>query len=235
MKIVFGNLKMNFLYRDFQVYLDDLRMKMQKEEPKVILGLAVPYIYLKEAADKVGSSVKIMAQDLHPVDFGAFTSSISAAQIASIEVPATIVGHSECRAVSQNSLVITNKIKSAIKAGLDVIYCCGKSPLEEVEEELKIFSEEELKKIIVAYEPISAIGSGSAMNADEAERIISDIRNVVAKRWGKRASESMRILYGGSVNLTNYKEYLEKRGIDGVLVGGASLKVDDFWKMAVLE
>lgn len=228
MKIIFGNLKMNFLYRDFQIYLDNLRMKLEKEEPKVVLGLAVPYIYLKEASDKVGSSVKIMAQDLHPVDFGAFTSSISATQIASIEVPATIVGHSECRSMSQNSLVITNKVKSAIKSGLDVIYCCGKDPLEEVEEELKIFSEEDLKKIIIAYEPISSIGSGSAMNANDAEKIILDIRGVIAKKWGKRASESIRILYGGSVNLSNYKEYLDKRGIDGVLVGGASLKIDDF-------
>lgn len=235
MKIVFGNLKMNFLYRDFQNYLEEIRILMEKETPKVALGIAVPYIYLREAAAKVGTSIKIMAQDLHASDFGAFTSHISAPQIASLEVPATIIGHSECRAGSQNSLVITNKVKAALSHGLEVIYCCGADPVAEISEELKSLTEEEWKKVIIAYEPISAIGTGQAMGASSAAEVINKIRKVIGDTWGKEISDNVKVLYGGSVKVDNYKEYLNFDSIDGVLVGGASLKVDEFWKMATLQ
>lgn len=143
MKIIFGNLKMNFLYSDFQHYLDQMKILMEHKPPKVIMGLAVPYIYLKEAADKIGSSVKILAQDLHPADHGAFTSQISASQVASLHVPATLIGHSECRALSQSSIVISNKIRSALDSGLEIVYCCGKSPIDEVSDELKFLKGDE--------------------------------------------------------------------------------------------
>lgn len=87
----------------------------------------------------------------------------------------------------------------------------------------------------MAYEPLSAIGSGSAMNPEAAERILFDIRDLIKHKWGFEVSSSVRLLYGGSVNLSNYKDYLSKDNINGVLVGGASLKVDDFWKMATLR
>lgn len=235
MKIIFGNLKMNFLYKDFQRYIDDLRMKMEKENPQTLMGLAIPYIYLKESAEKIGTTVKIIAQDLHPSDFGAFTSSVSAAQLASLEIPATLIGHSECRALSQNSLVITNKVIAALNYGMEVIYCCGKDPVEEIQDELKTLKKGDWKKMIIAYEPLSAIGSGSAMNPSDANAVIGTLKNTVRDKFGEEALAGARFLYGGSVNLKNYKEFLAQSNIDGVLVGGASLNVDDFWKMVTLN
>ncbi|AEG73823.1 triosephosphate isomerase [Mycoplasma haemofelis str. Langford 1] len=235
MKIVFGNLKMNFLYKDFQDYIENLRMKFLGETPKVHLGLAIPYIYLKSASESIGSKIKVLAQDLHPVDFGAFTSSVSAAQLASLNVPATLIGHSECRQLSQNSFVISNKIKSALRNGLEIIYCCGEDPEKEISEELFFMTEEEISKVIIAYEPISSIGTGQAMDPSGADSTLLKIRDLIADKYGRKVADSMKLLYGGSVNLSNYKGYLEKKNIDGVLVGGASLKVDDLWKMATLE
>lgn len=176
MKIIFGNLKMNFLYGDFQNYLEQMKVLMDNRPPKVNVGIAVPYIYLKEAADKVGSSIKILAQDLHPADHGAFTSQISASQVASMHVPATLIGHSECRALSQSSIIISNKIRSALDSGLEIVYCCGKSPIEEVTDELKSLKGDEWKRLIIAYEPISAIGSGEAMGVGEASNVLDKIR-----------------------------------------------------------
>ncbi|GCE63167.1 triosephosphate isomerase [Candidatus Mycoplasma haematohominis] len=226
---------MNFLYRDFQNYIEEMRILMAKEPPKTLVGIAVPYIYLKEAAQKVGADIKVLAQDLHPADKGAFTSQISAAQIASIEVPATLIGHSECRALSQNAIVITNKVRSALDQGLEVIYCCGKDPVNEVTEELKSLSEEDWKKVIIAYEPISAIGSGSAMDASTAAGILRQIKDAISMKWGAQTASTVRFLYGGSVNAKNYKTYLDEANIDGVLVGGASLKIEEFWDMATLK
>lgn len=235
MKIIFGNLKMNFLYKDFQSYIEKMRILMEKDAPRTIVGIAVPYIYLKEAAQKIGADVKVLAQDLHPADKGAFTSQISAAQVASIEVPATLIGHSECRALSQNSIVITNKVRSALDQGLEVIYCCGKDPVSEVSEELKSLTDEDWKKVIIAYEPISAIGSGSAMDAPTAANVLKQIKDYISSVWDSKVASTVRFLYGGSVNSQNYKTYLEEASIDGVLVGGASLKVEEFWNMVTLK
>lgn len=219
---------MNFLYGDFQNYLEQMKVLMNGRPPKVNVGIAVPYIYLKEAADKVGSSVKILAQDLHPADHGAFTSQISASQVASMHVPATLIGHSECRALSQSSIIISNKIRAALDVGLEVVYCCGKSPIEEVTDELKSLKEDEWKRLIIAYEPISAIGSGEAMGVGEASDVLGKIKVHITNLWGSEAANSVRYLYGGSVNPKNYKNYLQDRNIDGVLVGGASLKIGEF-------
>lgn len=180
MKIIFGNLKMNFLYKDFRSYVDQMRVLMEKEPPKVNIGIAVPYIYLKETVDKLGTSIKVLAQDLHPADKGAFTSQISASQVASLEVPATLIGHSECRQLSQNFIVIANKVKAALDNGLEVVYCCGKDPISEIDDELKSLTPEEWKKIIIAYEPLDAIGSGQAMNVSAASAELKKIKNHIA-------------------------------------------------------
>lgn len=226
---------MNFLFRDFQDYLETISAKLVNGAPKVDLGLAIPYIYLKSAADSLGSKIKVLAQDLHPADSGAYTSSISGAQIRSLGVPATLIGHSECRAMSQRSFIITSKVKSAMNHGLEVIYCCGEDPAKEIPEELFFLDNEGIKKIIIAYEPIASIGTGKPMDAESADRELAKIRDLVAEKYGRDTATNMRLLYGGSVNLNNYKDYLAKSNIDGVLVGGASLNVEDLWKMATLQ
>lgn len=235
MKIIFGNLKMNFLFRDFQDYLEAISAKLVNETPKVDLGLAIPYIYLKSAADSLGSKIKVLAQDLHPADSGAYTSSISGAQIRSLGVPATLIGHSECRAMSQRAFIITSKVKSAMSHDLEVIYCCGEDPAKEISEELFFLDKEGIQKIIIAYEPISSIGTGKPLDADSADRELASIRALISEKYGADTGAKMRLLYGGSVNLNNYKDYLAKGNVDGVLVGGASLKVEDLWKMATLQ
>lgn len=233
-KIVFGNLKMNFLYKDFCNYLSQLTEKYENETPETFFGIAIPYIYLQQTAQKMDQKFHIIAQDIHHCDVGAYTSSISGSQLASINIKWSLIGHSECRNLNQNHETISKKIASAFNNYLGVIYCCGKDPIQEIKTELKNIDQEHLDKLIIAFEPVASIGTGQALDDNLANEKLGEIKETLKEMWGEKG-EKIKLLYGGSVNLENYKNYLEQPNIDGVLVGGVSLKVDQLWQMAMLK
>ncbi|CCE66556.1 triose-phosphate isomerase [Candidatus Mycoplasma haematominutum] len=231
-KLIIGNLKMNLLRHEFDFYCLELRKKLQRESPAHRLGLAIPYIYLERVNQELGSELQIFSQDVHHVEKGAYTSSISATQLSSINVYSTLIGHSECRLLGQSEEIITKKVRTALLNGFNIVYCCGKEPLKEIKNELFFLNAQHLEKIIIAFEPITAIGSGIPMAAEVAAQQLSEIRKLIIDMWGEPANR-VRLLYGGSVNKSNYKDYLKEGNIDGILVGSAALNIHDLWDMAM--
>ncbi|AHC40044.1 triosephosphate isomerase [Mycoplasma ovis str. Michigan] len=231
-KKVIGNLKMNLMRHELNYYFLELKKKLQEETPEHQLGLALPYIYLEKSADELESTVQLLAQDVHHLEKGAYTSSISATQLSSINIKSTLIGHSECRSLGQTEDVISKKIRIALLNGFNVVYCCGKDPLREIKNELFFISPNNLEKLSIAFEPLSAIGSGSAMPPELVTKQLEEIRNLAVDMWGE-AGRKVPLLYGGSVSKDNYKSFLSLPECDGILVGTASLNIDNIWDMAM--
>lgn len=205
-----------------------------------------PFTSLATAAERSRRSpVKIAAQNMHDADEGAFTGEISAVMLTSIGVEAVILGHSERRTLfGETDEALARKLISAFGAGLEPILCIGESEDErengktedvlrrQLEADLEPLTGEQLPSVVIAYEPIWAIGTGKTATPDEAEEAIAFVRSVVAAR-DAAAAEQVRILYGGSVKPGNAADLLGREGIDGALVGGASLDPADF--LAICE
>jgi len=237
-KIIAGNWKMNTDI-DFGVdFLQEITKNRPPTEVVVILG--VPYISISELS-KVADYVSIAAQNCHQKDSGAYTGEISAKMLKASGASFVILGHSERRQYfNESDELILEKIKIALEEDLRVIYCCGE-PLEEREASnheayvknqlshsiLKL-SEEQMGRIVIAYEPIWAIGTGKTASSDQAQEMHASIRKLVEDEFGQEVSENMSILYGGSVKPANAKELFSQPDVDGGLVGGASLKTDSF-------
>ncbi|MDU1829600.1 triose-phosphate isomerase, partial [Anaerococcus sp.] len=180
-------------------------------------------------------------ENMYYEESGAFTGEISPLMLTDIGADYVILGHSERRDIfGEDDKLINEKVLSAFSHDLTPILCCGES-LEEreankQEEKVKAqltadladVSEEDIKKLIIAYEPIWAIGTGKTASAEDAEAMCAFIRNLIAELYSEDAAEAVRIQYGGSVKPANVKELMAKENIDGALVGGASLKADDF-------
>lgn len=187
------------------------------------------------------SSIKWGAQDVYPSEKGAFTGEISPSMLKDLGCSYVICGHSERRQIlGESDEFVGRKVQAVLKEGLIPILCVGET-LEEREagkteerigEEIgavfSLLKKEEIEKIVIAYEPIWAIGSGRAATAEDAEEISSFIRKIVKEAAGKKAAEAVRILYGGSVNADNIADFLKEKDIDGGLIGGASLKPESF-------
>ena len=205
-----------------------------------------PFTSLATAADRCRRSpVRIAAQNMHHAESGAFTGEISASMLTSIGVEAVILGHSERRALfgeTDSELVL--KLVAALGAGLEPILCIGESEEEreggqmedvlrrQLEADLEQVDERELSRVVIAYEPIWAIGTGKTASPEQAEEAVGFVRSVVAERDPGAASQ-IRILYGGSVKPGNAEDLLGREEIDGALVGGASLDPADF--LAICE
>ena len=188
-----------------------------------------------------GSNVGLGAQDLYWEDSGAFTGEISSPFLKDAGCQYVIIGHSERRQYfGETNETVNNKVKAALAAGLIPIVCVGEN-LEQreadkafdvvkdhIENSLKGFSADEMKKIIVAYEPVWAIGTGKTASPEQAQEIHAFIRGLLKEMHNDSVAESMRIQYGGSVKPENAKELMGQKDIDGALVGGAALKVDSF-------
>ncbi|AFO51617.1 triosephosphate isomerase [Candidatus Mycoplasma haematolamae str. Purdue] len=231
-KLIIGNLKMNLLRHELTFYCSELRKNIQNETPVNKLGLAIPYIYLEKVAEELGSQLQILSQDVHHIEKGAFTSGVSATQLNSIKIYSTLIGHSECRQLGQGEDVISQKVRTAILNGFHVVYCCGADPLREIKNELFFLTPKNAEKVSIAFEPLSAIGSGQPMPPDVAAEQLNKIRDLTIDMWGE-AGRKVKLLYGGSVNLSNYKEYLNQGSIDGILVGSAALNVQTMWEMTM--
>jgi triosephosphate isomerase len=243
-KIVAGNWKMNKTFEEANILASEI-MGMVADEVKgdVRVIFCVPFPYLVSIKNLLGNNSRIAvgAQNCSEHESGAYTGEVSAPMLKSINIPYVILGHSERRQFfGENGKLLTKKIDVALKTGLTPIFCCGE-PLEvrekneheklvkqQVEESLFHLDAESLKKIVIAYEPVWAIGTGKTATAQQAQDMHAVIRKHLAAKYGQAVADSISILYGGSVNAANAKELFSCPDVDGGLVGGASLKSREF-------
>lgn len=242
-KIIAGNWKMNMLPNEAIKFIDEIAPLVKDTKNEVVL--CVPYIDLFYSLLTVqNTNIKIGAQNMHQEEKGAYTGEVSAEMLKSIGVEYVIIGHSERRQYyNETDKSVNEKIKSALKNELKPIVCVGET-LEQKEEgkteeiitkqvelALEGLEKEQVEKVIVAYEPIWAIGTGKTATKEDANSNIKCIRNKIADIYGQNTADKVIILYGGSVKASNSKELFEMSDIDGALVGGASLKVEEFSKI----
>lgn len=239
--IIAGNWKMNMLASDIKPFIEELKANLPETKTCDTI-LCVPAVNIPTML-KCGKDAKVScgAQDVSEHDKGAYTGDISAAMLADLNVKYCIVGHSERRAYYQESdLKVNAKIKKLLENGIGPIICVGES-LEQREMDLTIeyityqvkaalsgISATELRRTVIAYEPIWAIGTGKTATAEQAQEVCAAIRTVIRKIYGARPARAVSILYGGSMNAKNAAELLAQPDIDGGLIGGASLKPADF-------
>lgn len=246
-KVIAGNWKMNKLPNEAINFIDKLTPLVKDTENEVIL--CVPYTDLFYALLHVqGTNIKIGAQNMHWEEKGAYTGEVSAPMLKSIGVEYVIIGHSERRQYfAETDETVNKKIKSALAHGLKPIVCVGETleqrengqteqiVTSQVEKAFEGIPASELEKIIVAYEPIWAIGTGKTATKEDANSTIMQIRKKIAEMYGQNEANGVIIQYGGSVKSANAKELFEMSDIDGGLVGGASLKADEFAKIVNYE
>ena len=242
--IVAGNWKMYKTFDEAVDFVEAIQQAIPSPE-KVDAVVCAPAIYLPTlvvAAED--SSLAIGAQNMHFEDEGAFTGEISPAMLSNIQVDYVILGHSERREMfNETDEAVNKKIRAALNHGIVPIICCGET-LEErdagateskvagqITKALEGFTAEEVEHMVIAYEPIWAIGTGKTATADDANTVCGSIRSVVEKLYGKATADKIRIQYGGSVKPENIEELLAKEHIDGALVGGASLQAASFMKL----
>jgi len=238
--VIAGNWKMNLLPAGAKALVEELIPLTKDAKCKVVL--CVPYIDLPTVlAAASGTNLKIGAQNCHWAASGAFTGEVSAAMLKDIGVEYVIVGHSERRSLfGDTSETVAQRARAALDAGLTVILCVGEVlqerrqniTLEVVRQQTKIaladVSAEELRRVIIAYEPVWAIGTGLTATAEQANEVNRAIRDLLAELYSQDIAESVIIQYGGSMNAANAAELLAQPDVDGGLIGGASLKAADF-------
>ena len=204
--------------------------------------ICAPFVVLHAALDAAeGSNINIGAENCHWAESGAFTGEVSAPMLKAMGVPYVIVGHSERRQYfGETDETVNKRVRAALDNGLTVILCVGEV-LEEREQgvtfeivgkqtkvALQGVTADELKNVIIAYEPVWAIGTGKTATADQADEVNGYIRQVIADLYGKAAADAFVVQYGGSMNAKNADELVAKENVDGGLIGGASLKAEDF-------
>ncbi|HOD17223.1 MAG TPA: triose-phosphate isomerase [Candidatus Cloacimonadota bacterium] len=244
--LIAGNWKMNKDLFETLAFLQGLRAYAQKhKEERVQIVVAPAYPFLLTAVDLLKDTpVKVAAQDVSSNEDGAFTGEVSASMLASLHLSFCIVGHSECRQYhSDTDDVINIKLQRVIKNGMKPIFCIGEK-LEErqsgrtnevLQRQLAIgLNEINLsagKDLVIAYEPVWAIGTGQVATPQQAQEAQAFIRNFLLQKYGAEVADTVQILYGGSVKPDNIKEIILQPDIDGALIGGASLKLDLFTAM----
>ena len=241
-KIVAGNWKMNLNLQDGVALAKEINEALVAEKPNCDVVICTPFIHLASVAQVLDSSVVgLGAENCADKEKGAFTGEVSAEMVKSTGAQYVILGHSERRQYyGETAEILKEKVDLALAHGLKVIFCCGET-LEEREAEKQnevvkaelvgsVFhlDAEAWKNIIIAYEPIWAIGTGKTATSDQAEEMLAYIRSIVAEKYGQEAAEETSILYGGSCKASNAPELFSKPNIDGGLIGGASLKCADF-------
>jgi triosephosphate isomerase (TIM) len=239
--VIAGNWKMYKTVQDTVQFIEQVKPLVQNNN-QVEVVIAPPFIALADAVKTAqGSNVNISSQNVHWEKEGAFTGEISAGMLSNIGVRYAIIGHSERRQYfGETNQTVFKRTKAALQSGLIPIVCVGEI-LEEREagktgaviqtqftEGLGGLTPEEFSHIIIAYEPVWAIGTGKTATPEMAEEVHHQIRDLIQSQFGSQIAEGMRILYGGSVKPDNVKGLMSQPDIDGALVGGASLKADSF-------
>ncbi len=238
--VIAGNWKMNNTPAETTALINEMKPLVAGADCDVVI--CAPFIDLQAALDAAeGSNIKIGAENCHWAEKGAFTGEVSAPMLKAMGVPYVIIGHSERRQYfGETDETVNKRVRAALDSGLTVILCVGEV-LEEREQgitfeivgkqtkvALQGVSEAELDKIIIAYEPVWAIGTGKTATADQADEVNGYIRQVIADLYSKEAADAFVVQYGGSMNAANAEELLDKENVDGGLIGGASLKANDF-------
>lgn len=238
--LILGNLKMNTTVHEFSKYIEDFLPNVKNSKNKI--GFCVPYTHLMFAGQKLFSTDIIFgAQNISTEEKGSLTGEISNLMVKDLGANFTLVGHSERRTkFKETNEQVNQKIIRALGVNLKAVLCVGETKSErsakktkqvlkkQIEDALKNIYENELNNIIIAYEPVWAIGTGKLPTNKEIEQSINDIREVIAEDFSLKAAEKMQILYGGSVNQDNCSNILKIKGVNGLLVGGACLNSDSF-------
>jgi triosephosphate isomerase len=243
-KIAAGNWKMNYNQKEGMEFMDELTSLLSKKSSyKAKIIIIPPFIHLSEFVKKFsGSFFEFGAQNLYEKEKGAYTGEISADMIISTGVNYVVIGHSERRQYfNETNNQLFAKVQLALQHGLIPIYCCGET-LEQrnsnvlfdvVKEQLEVglfnLSPEDFRKVVIAYEPVWAIGTGVVATPGQAQEMHAFIRELIQKKYGSEISENISILYGGSVKANNAAELFRLPDVDGGLVGGASLIANEFY------
>ncbi|SDX19464.1 triose-phosphate isomerase [Aequorivita viscosa] len=242
-KIAAGNWKMNYDLAETEMFLVDLKKQVIPENVEVMIAPA--HTNLHHAFTSLRDHpVTVIAQNMNQNESGAFTGEVSAKMLASVGVNTVIIGHSERRAYfNEDNAVLAEKVNTALENNMKVIFCIGEeledrkneSHFELIEtqitEGLFHISNEAWKQVVIAYEPVWAIGTGETASPQQAQEMHEFIRNTIADAYTKEVADGVSILYGGSVKPENAKEIFGQKDVDGGLVGGASMKVDSFMKI----
>ena len=240
--MVAGNWKMNKTLQEGVALATELKELLQGAKPNCEVVIGTPFTHLATVAELVkGSVINVSAQNCADKESGAYTGEVSAAMVKSTGASHVILGHSERRAYYGETFeILKEKTLLALKNDLKPIFCIGELKEEreankqnevvkaQLEGSVFNLSAEEFGKIVLAYEPVWAIGTGLTATSDQAQEIHAYIRSLIAEKYGKEVAENTTILYGGSCNAGNAKELFSKPDVDGGLIGGASLKSADF-------
>lgn len=240
--VIAGNWKMNKTRPEAKELLEAIKPLVANAEGKVEVIACVPYTNIETAvAVTAGSNVKVGAENVHFEKSGAFTGEISADMLVEVGVEYVVLGHSERRQYfGETDETVNKRTKAALAAGLKPIVCVGELLSEreaniteeviarQIKLDLAGVSADDIKKTIIAYEPVWAIGTGKTATADQAQEVCAFIRATLAKLYGAAVADAVTIQYGGSMNAGNAAELLSKPDVDGGLIGGASLKANDF-------
>ncbi|MBA2871387.1 triosephosphate isomerase [Anoxybacillus calidus] len=242
--IIAGNWKMHKTLSEAVSFVEEVKGLIPSAE-KVDSVICAPALFLERLVQAVqGTDLKIGAQNMHFAESGAYTGEISPMALKDIGVTYVIIGHSERREMfAETDETVNKKVMAAFTHGLTPIVCCGET-LEQresgqtneivgaqVEKALEGLTEEQAKQVVIAYEPIWAIGTGKSSTAEDANAVCGHIRSVIAKKFSQEVADAVRIQYGGSVKPNNIKEFLAQEHIDGALVGGASLEPQSFLQL----
>ena len=246
-KVIAGNWKMNMLPNEAIKFIDELTPLVKDTKNEVVL--CVPYTDLFYALlTAQNTNIKIGAQNMHWEETGAYTGEVSGKMLKSIGVEYVIIGHSERREYfAETDETVNKKIKAAFKYELKPIVCVGETLKQreegkakeivtsQIEKALEGLTENQVENTIVAYEPIWAIGTGKTATSEDANEMTKEVREKIANIYGQKVANRVIIQYGGSVKSSNAKELFSMSDIDGGLVGGASLKSDEFAKIVNYE
>ena len=239
-----GNWKMNKTPKEAVEFINGLVPVVAGANAEVVVG--VPYVCLAGVIEAAkGSNIKVAAQNVHWEANGAYTGEISCGMLKEMGVDYVIIGHSERREYfGETNEMINKKARAILNAGLLPIICCGETLTQrdqgvtaehgsyQLKVAILVISAEELVKSVIAYEPIWAIGTGKTASDEQAEEVCAVVRQLLVELYGDETAQKTRILYGGSVSAANAKALFGMPNIDGGLVGGASLKLDAFDKIA---
>lgn len=245
-QIAAANWKMNATLSEAKELLNGLANKTfdLSQHQQVIVAVPFPYLLLAKEIFKDKNGFFVAAQNCYTKESGAYTGEVSAAMLSSCDISHVIIGHSERRQYfSESYEMLAEKVNAVLKQGLTPVFCCGEAlevrekeaqndfVKDQISQSLFHLGAEDFSKIIIAYEPIWAIGTGRTATAEQAEEMHAHIRKTIGGKYGHELAETISILYGGSVKGDNAGEIFSQPDVDGGLIGGASLKVEEFSKI----
>jgi len=242
-KIIAGNWKMNLDYNEAKSLIQDIAKSKEdfNSETEIVVFPSMPYLSVFHELLKDNDWIKLGAQNCYTKNTGAYTGETSPTQLKSLGVDYCLVGHSERRDIFiEDYALLAKKVKALLEVNITPVFCCGEQLqvresnvykefiMRQIEDSLFSLSAQDLAKVVIAYEPVWAIGTGKTATAEQAQEIHNLVRNRIAKDFGDKTANSMSIIYGGSMKPDNARELLAQKDIDGGLIGGASLDADTF-------